>query len=134
MHIHQIRLPSVQLSVSTHGRGLPLLLLHAFPLDHSMWAAQGPLADHLQLIVPDQRGFGGSAQLRAILNPASELFVAAPVVKSIAQLADDAVALLDALEISQPAVVCGISMGGYVAQHIAVRHPHRVRSLLSCHA
>ena len=130
MHIHQIRLPSVQLSVSTHGRGLPLLLLHAFPLDHSMWAAQGPLADHLQLIVPDQRGFGGSAQLRAILNPASELFVAAPVVKSIAQLADDAVALLDALEISQPAVVCGISMGGYVAQHIAVRHPHRVRSLI----
>jgi len=130
MHTHQIRLPDVQLSVSTHGSGLPLLLLHAFPLDHSMWAAQGPLADHLQLILPDQRGFGGSAQLLATLTPDSESLTVAPVVQSIAQLADDAVALLDALEISQPVVVCGISMGGYVAQHVAVRHPHRVRSLI----
>jgi pimeloyl-ACP methyl ester carboxylesterase len=40
------------------------------------------------------------------------------------------IALLDGLHVSEPAVVCGLSMGGYVAQQIAVRHPHRVRGLV----
>jgi len=80
-----------------------------------MWAAQAPLADHLRLIVPDQRGFGGSVGRRP---------------ESIAQLADDAVALLDALHVAGPAVICGLSMGGYVAQQIAARHPERVAALV----
>jgi pimeloyl-ACP methyl ester carboxylesterase len=66
--------------------------------------------------MPDQRGFGGS---RSAGGPAS-----------IEQLADDAVAILDALHVDQPAIVCGCSMGGYVAQHVAIRHPARVRSLV----
>ena len=115
-HTQQIALPDIRLAVRTYGRGRPLLLLHAFPFDHRMWAAQEPLADHFRLIVPDQRGFGGS---RDAGGPAS-----------IEQLADDAVALLDALHVDEPAVVCGCSMGGYVAQHVAIRHPARVCSLV----
>lgn len=113
--MHLVPLSDTQLAVHTAGSGLPLLLLHGFPLDHAMWAGQDPLADHLRLIVPDQRGFGRSG---------------GAVPESIPQLADDAVAVLDALHVSEPAIVCGLSMGGYVAQHIAARHPHRVRALI----
>jgi 3-oxoadipate enol-lactonase len=113
--MHTIHLPDTTLAVHTCGSGLPVLLLHGFPFDHAMWAGQDPLADDVRLIVPDQRGFGRSA---------------GPPPASIAQLADDAVALLDALHVAEPAVICGLSMGGYVAEHVASRHPHRVRALI----
>ena len=112
--IHHVTAGDTRLAVHSSGSGVPLLLLHGFPLDHAMWAAQEPLADTLRLIVPDQRGFGGSAS---------------PGPASIEQLADDAAALLVALHCG-PAVVCGLSMGGYVAQHLAVRHPDRVAALV----
>lgn len=113
--MHHVTLPDTSLAVHTRGSGLPLLLLHGFPFDHTMWTGQDPLADEVRLIVPDQRGFGRSQ---------------GAVPASIAQLADDAVSLLDALHVAEPAVVCGLSMGGYVAEHVAVRHPHRVRALI----
>lgn len=116
MHTHHLALPDIRITVHTRGRGRPMLFLHAFPLDHRMWAAQEPLAEHLRLIMPDQRGFGGS---HSSTGPAS-----------IEQLADDAVAILDALQIDEPAIICGCSMGGYVAQHVAIRHPARVHALV----
>lgn len=116
MHIHHLALADVRLAVHTRGRGRPMLFLHAFPLDHRMWAAQEPLAEHFRLIMPDQRGFGGS---RSGDGPAS-----------IEQLADDAVAVLDALHVDEPAIICGCSMGGYVAQHVAIRHPERVHAVV----
>lgn len=115
MPIHHVAIRDTRLAVHTAGSGLPLLLLHAFPLDHSMWERQQPLAEHLRIIAPDLRGFGASDG-------------AGP--ESIAQLADDAVALLDSLHVTRPAVVCGVSMGGYVAQHVAARHPGRIASLV----
>ncbi|MBM4059261.1 MAG: alpha/beta fold hydrolase, partial [Planctomycetes bacterium] len=113
--IHHIPVGDAEVAVHTAGSGVPLLLLHAFPLDHSMWLGQQPLADQVRLIVPDLRGFGASRG-----GPP----------ESMAQLADDTVALLDALHVAGPAVVCGVSMGGYVAQHVAVRHPDRVAALI----
>jgi pimeloyl-ACP methyl ester carboxylesterase len=113
--MHHVTLPDVGLAVHTCGSGLPLVLLHGFPLDHTMWSGQAPLADAVRLIVPDQRGFGASG---------------GALPESIAQLADDVVALLDALHVSEPAVICGLSLGGYVAEHVAVRHPGRVRALV----
>ncbi|NBW85563.1 MAG: alpha/beta fold hydrolase [Planctomycetia bacterium] len=113
--LHHVAVRDTRLVVHTCGSGLPLLLLHAFPLDHSMWERQGPLAESLRLIAPDQRGFGGSQ---------------GSLPQSMEQLADDAVALLDALHVAAPAVVCGLSMGGYVAQHVAARHPGRVAALV----
>lgn len=115
MSTHHVTVQGTRLAVHTAGAGLPLLLLHAFPLDHDMWRRQGPLAESLRLVAPDLRGFGASEGA----GPAS-----------IAQMADDAVALLDALHVERPAVVCGVSMGGYVAQHVAARHPDRVAALV----
>jgi pimeloyl-ACP methyl ester carboxylesterase len=112
--IHHVAVGDTRLAVHSAGGGVPLLLLHGFPLDHTMWAGQEPLAKHLRLIAPDQRGFGSSTG-------------AGPT--GMEQLADDAAALLAALHCG-PAVVCGLSMGGYVAQHLAVRHPDRVAALV----
>jgi 3-oxoadipate enol-lactonase len=97
------------------GRGLPVILLHAFPLNRSMWEPQiAALFGECRCIVPDLRGFGDS--------PRSGPY-------SMDRFADDVVALLDALQIDR-AVVAGLSMGGYVAFNLWRRHPARVRALL----
>jgi pimeloyl-ACP methyl ester carboxylesterase len=114
MHTHHLDVRDTRLAVHTAGSGLPVVLLHAFPLDHRMWQRQAPLADSLRLIVPDLRGFGASGS----------------VPSSMADFADDVAAILDALHIELPAVVCGVSMGGYVAQHVAARHADRVAAVV----
>jgi pimeloyl-ACP methyl ester carboxylesterase len=122
MPTHTVSVNGTTLAVETCGSGLPLVLLHAFPLDHRMWQRVLPLADHLRLVIPDQRGFGGSV--------GGDDSTAEPA--SIGQLAEDVVGLLDALHVSEPAVIAGVSMGGYVAQQVAARHPDRVHSLILC--
>ena len=112
---HLVPVRDTRLAVQAVGSGLPLVLLHAFPLDHGMWLRQEPLGESLRLIVPDLRGFGGST---------------GSVPRGIADLADDVAALLDGLHLERPAVICGVSMGGYVAQHVAARHPDHVAALV----
>ncbi len=113
--IHHIVAGEARLAVHTSGHGQPLVLVHAFPLDHGMWERQLPLAEHVRLIVPDLRGFGASGD---------------SLPTSIAAMADDVAIMLDAMHVDRPAVICGVSMGGYVAQHVAVRHPKRVAALV----
>jgi 3-oxoadipate enol-lactonase len=99
------------------GRGQPLVLLHAFPLDRAMWRAQVQDlgADH-RVLAPDLRGFGGSSP-----------FLGPP---SVEVMADDVASLLDALKITEPVALGGLSMGGYVALAFARRHPLRLRALI----
>ncbi|HVS36418.1 MAG TPA: alpha/beta fold hydrolase [Gemmataceae bacterium] len=99
------------------GKGLPVLLLHAFPLSSAMWRSQiQVLASDFRVIAPDMRGFGGT--------PA---FTGAP---SVDQMADDAAGLLDDLKIRGPVTVGGLSMGGYVALAFARRHANRLRAVI----
>lgn len=97
------------------GSGIPVLLLHGFPHDRTLWAAQlaAPPAE-ARLLAPDLPGFGESASVE---------------VPSLDAWADWAIALLDHLEIEQ-AIVGGLSMGGYLAFAIWRRHPQRVRGLV----
>lgn len=104
------------LTVHLSGEGRPVLFIHGFPLDHSMWSEQMPLAARFRLIVPDLRGFGHSG--------------AGEGIRSIEQLADDLAALLGAIGEDRPVVVCGLSMGGYVAEHLVVRHRRLVSGLV----
>lgn len=90
----------VELSFSDVGRGLPVVLIHGFPLSHEIWHAQRALQDEFRVIVPDLRGHGRS--------PAPE------GIYEMSLLAQDLFALLDRLEVRQ-AVWVGHSMGGYVA-------------------
>jgi pimeloyl-ACP methyl ester carboxylesterase len=98
------------------GRGHPIVFLHAFPLDGSMWDRErAELVKTHRVIVPDLRGFGRSGEL-------------APP-RSLDEHADDVVGILDALGIER-ATVAGLSMGGYTAFALARRHPQRLSRLI----
>lgn len=98
------------------GQGLPVLLLHAFPLHGGMYAEQvKALSPKYRFIVPDLRGFGPS-EVGQGPTPMSTF-------------AEDAIALLDHLGIDA-AVVGGVSMGGYVSMALLQQDPGRVRALV----
>ncbi len=112
----KVTVDGVQIAVSEQGNGPPVLLLHGFPLSAGMWReTQSRLADGWRLIAPDLRGHGHS-------DVASDA--------SMERLAKDQIALLDALEISEPVVLVALSMGGYVALEMARRWPERLRALV----
>ena len=97
------------------GSGFPVVFLHAFPLNRTMWEPQvTALVGEFRCITIDMRGFGGSA-------------AAAPF--TVDRYADDVAAVLDTLGIAR-AVITGLSMGGYVAFAMWRRHRARVRALV----
>ena len=98
------------------GGGPPVVLIHGAEADHSMFDRFGAiLARHFTVIAYDQRDSG------ATRNPA--------VPYGLAELAEDAAALIQRLGY-QRAHVFGTSLGGVIAQVLAVRHPHRVDRLV----
>ena len=101
------------------GSGMPLLLVHGFPLDHTMWQGQiDGLADCCRVIAPDLRGFGQSS--------------VTPGLVTMQRMADDLAELLSGIGIEEPVVFCGLSMGGYVAWQFAARHRARLARLILC--
>ena len=111
------QLPGFQVGYDDQGDGLPIVFLHGFPHDRTLWNAQRlSLAPHARCIVPDLRGFGQSSTHGPY---------------SMDQYADDVAAVLDWLGI-EAAVVCGLSMGGYIAMAMWRRHPERIRAFAFC--
>ena len=105
---------AVRIYYEEAGSGAPLLLLHGFVLDHTLWDAQvEALARSYRLILPDLRGLGRTE------NPDAQT--------SMEQMADDMAGLLEALGIGA-AAVAGFSMGGFVLAQLALRHPLKVRA------
>jgi pimeloyl-ACP methyl ester carboxylesterase len=108
-----------RLATVDRGTGLPVVLVHGFPLDHTMWDAQvEALSPHYRVIAPDLRGFGRSGVTEGKVT--------------MEQLADDLAAMLDALGVDEPVVFCGLSMGGYVAWQFWRKYAARVRALVLC--
>jgi len=101
------------LAYSDRGEGLPLVLIHGFPLCRKMWRPQAEALAKAgcRVITPDLRGLGESAL-------ASETV-------SMDVYADDMAALMDHLGIDK-AVVGGMSLGGYVLFNFLERYPDRV--------
>ena len=101
------------------GEGTPLLLIRGLGSTCEGFRAQiGGLAPHFQVVAFDNRCVGRTDQPQ--------------IPFTIADMADDTAALLDALEI-ESAHVFGVSLGGMIAQELSLRHPHKVRRLaLGC--
>ncbi len=116
-------LSTTSLAYIDRGQGRPILLVHGFPLDHTMWDPQiEALAEHYRVIAPDLRGFGHS--------PLGQIEPSRGV--SMEQYADDLAQLLDALRITEPIVLVGLSMGGYIAWQFVRKYPERLRALVQC--
>ncbi|HZP43356.1 MAG TPA: alpha/beta fold hydrolase [Candidatus Binatia bacterium] len=114
-----VRVGDVELYYEEHGHGDPLLLVMGLAADSTAWLFQVPaFSERYRTIVFDNRGVGRSSK--------------PPGPYTIHQMADDAVGLFDALGVDRAHVV-GVSMGGMIAQEMALRHPARVRGLvLAC--
>jgi pimeloyl-ACP methyl ester carboxylesterase len=111
-----ITVDGVPLHYRDEGQGLPVLLLHAFPLNGEAFAKQvKALSGRYRFIIPDHRGFGRSGLGQGPTE--------------MTRLAQDALALLDALKV-ESAVVGGVSMGGYAAMALLREDAGRVRGLV----
>ena len=103
---------TVDLFFEQTGQGIPLILVHGYPLDHTTWQPILPLLrSDVRVILPDLRGFGKSPVTEGIY--------------SMESLAGDVCALMDQLNISR-AVIIGHSMGGYVTLAFARLFPERL--------
>jgi pimeloyl-ACP methyl ester carboxylesterase len=112
-----LSLPDAEIYYETYGEGSPFLFCSVTGLDHQAWKfhqVREFSRDH-RVILFDYRGTGKSSK---------------SVQKySIPMFTEDAAALLDHLNVEQ-ATVCGHSMGGVVAQLLAIEHPRKIKKLI----
>ena len=114
--MQRARVNGVELVYEMHGAGEPLVLIHGAQSDRSIFTHLLPdFVDQFQVLVFDQRGSGQSEK--------------PDIAYTMGMIADDTAALMDHLDFA-PAHVYGVSMGGMIAQELAIRHGAAVRSLV----
>lgn len=110
------RIDDIQLVYDDVGVGHAVVLIHGYPFNRSLWTEQiEALTSRFRVVTPDLRGFGESDSSEG------------PVTMN--RMAQDVAELMDQLGIEQ-AVICGLSMGGYVAMAFVKQFPSRVKALL----
>jgi 3-oxoadipate enol-lactonase len=113
----EVQLRDFVMSYEEQGSGTPLLLVHGFPLSRKMWAPQvDGLSDSARVIAPDLRGFGGSGYTRGPY--------------SMDLLAGDLHEFLNEIDVREPVILGGLSMGGYISFAFCRLYPERVAGLL----
>jgi pimeloyl-ACP methyl ester carboxylesterase len=111
----KVKLNGLEIAYARHGKGTPLVLIHGYPLDHSIWTETAKLLENdFDLIQPDLRGFGESTTMDQQYG--------------MNEIADDLAALLDLFGVDK-ALLAGHSMGGYVVLAFAKKFPERVLGL-----
>jgi 3-oxoadipate enol-lactonase len=111
-----VRIDDIQMAYTDVGLGPPVVLIHGYPFNRSLWDEQvGTLSSSYRVIAPDLRGFGETDSSE---GPAT-----------MGRMAQDVARLMDHLGISQ-AVIGGLSMGGYVALAFYKQFPSRVRAFV----
>jgi pimeloyl-ACP methyl ester carboxylesterase len=107
--------PSSEIYYEVHGDGPPLVMLHGGLVDIRSWKEQLVLAEDLELVLPDTRRFGRSSGSLDGLT--------------VEGLADDVLAVTKDAGVDS-FYLLGFSMGGFIAQTLAVLHPELVRGLI----
>jgi pimeloyl-ACP methyl ester carboxylesterase len=113
------RIRDIEIYYDVHGAGFPLVLIRGLGSNADHWYAQTPFfSSHFSLVCFDNRGIGRSQKTDGPYT--------------ISMMAEDTVALMDAIGISR-AHVLGLSMGGMIAQRVALAYPQKVSGLvLAC--
>jgi pimeloyl-ACP methyl ester carboxylesterase len=113
------RVNNFNLSYDDLGEGsVPVIFLHGFPFSKQMWRVQLEfLKSSNRVIACDIRGFGNSKDENSVL--------------SIDLFGDDLIQFMDNLKIDK-AIVCGLSMGGYIALNAFKRYSNRFKALILC--
>lgn len=112
----KVRVGQVELFYEEDGHGEPVVWIHGLGLDHQVWGLQASLfAQHFRCVTFDNRDAGQSDR-----SPSSY---------TMKTLADDVIGLMDALAVDKAHIV-GLSMGGAIAQELAITHPARVNRLV----
>ena len=97
---------------------VPVIFLHGYPFDKTMWQGQlDLLKKDYRLIACDIRGFGQSSDETSVLS--MELF------------SGNLIAFMDTLKIKK-AILCGLSMGGFIALNVVEKFPERFEALILC--
>lgn len=114
-----IALNNFQLSYDDLGEGsIPIIFLHGFPFDKTMWQGQLEFLKHSYRLIPiDIRGFGKSIDEESPL--------------SIDLFTDDVIQFMDLLSIEK-AIICGLSMGGFIALNTMKKFSERIEALILC--
>lgn len=114
-----ISVNNFDLSYDDVGEGkIPIIFLHGYPFDKKMWQNQLDfLVSSYRLIACDIRGFGKSTDEKTDL--------------SINLFSEDVIAFMDRLNIDK-AIICGLSMGGFIALNALKRFPERFQALILC--
>jgi 3-oxoadipate enol-lactonase len=114
-----IPLNDFHLSYDDVGEGsTPIICLHGYPFDKTMWQGQLDfLKSSNRIIACDIRGFGKSTDEESHL--------------SIDLFSEDLIAFMDKLNIDK-AIICGLSMGGFIALNALKRFPNRFEALILC--
>ncbi|HET6797619.1 MAG TPA: alpha/beta fold hydrolase [Gemmatimonadales bacterium] len=113
--VRRLMVRGVNLALEMRGEGPPVLFVHGYPFNHTIWRDQIDSLDGFRRIAPDLRGMGQSDA--PDLGYGLEIYAA------------DLAALLDALAVDQ-VVLCGLSMGGYIAFEFLRQWRSRVRGLV----
>lgn len=118
MHNGYVEANGQKLFYEVHGQGEPLILIAGLGMDLTGWVLQLPtFAEYFQVIAFDNRDVGRSSEATGSYT--------------IADMADDTAGLIEALDLKS-AHVFGGSMGGAIAQELALRHPEKVHKLVLC--
>jgi pimeloyl-ACP methyl ester carboxylesterase len=122
----KIRVGDIDIAYQIFGKGNPLLFIPGFSMTIDMWEPMlNGLPENHSIILFDNRGIGQTAAAAA----GNETTTSAAAF-SIAQFTNDTAALIDALKIKQPVDVLGLSLGGFIAQELALSHPEKVNRLI----
>jgi pimeloyl-ACP methyl ester carboxylesterase len=115
MEERSLNIDGINIAFTRRGRGAPLILIHGYPLDRTIWSKVAEMIeDKFDLIIPDLRGFGASDVMEAD--------------RSIIGYASDLAGLMERLKVKKAHIV-GHSMGGYVALAFAREYTRKTAGL-----
>jgi pimeloyl-ACP methyl ester carboxylesterase len=124
------KIDTINMFAEEQGTGQPILFIHGFPFDHTIWSRTGNvLSSDFRVIAPDLRGLGKSE-----LSELSELpdLPDSRNITPMEQFADDLHVLLQTLGVSEKAILCGLSMGGYIVMQYAQKYGNELAGIVLC--